>query len=446
MSKKLEVRKILLILGDFFCFELAIWVGLSLRRLNIIGWQEFIKHAPFFSLLFLIWLVVNYINQLYDIDQNPDNIAFYRKIWEAAGISLLAGIVFFYLTPIGGITPKTILVLTVISGYSLITIWRWISFTVLLPQVPPKRIAFVGKTDEVRELKQILQNKHTNTYQVDLLVKDAKNIAKKVKNKNIDIVVIAPRLKENKQDQEELFQLLFQDIELRDLISFYEEITGRVPPSTFQESWFLDNLGQKNEDFSTKLRRLLDIVVGLILSITTLVLSPLIILAIKLNSEGPAFINQKRVGQDECEFTMYKFRSMYALTEDGMAEKDGPEFAQKDDDRITTVGKFLRKTRLDELPQSWNLLKGDLTLIGPRPERPEIVKQIKQGLPYYELRHVVKPGLTSWALLHQNYTDTLEETIQKLQYDLYYIKNRSFLLDLSIGLRTVNVLIKMMGQ
>ena len=120
--------------------------------------------------------------------------------------------------------------------------------------------------------------------------------------------------------------------------------------------------------------------------------------------------------------------------------------AKKGDQRVTPVGKFLRKTRLDELPQAWNLLKRDVTLIGPRPERPEIVRELENRMPYYTLRHIVRPGLTGWALIHQNYTDTVDKALEKLQYDLYYIKNRSLLLDAIIALRTVNVLIRLMGQ
>jgi len=173
---------------------------------------------------------------------------------------------------------------------------------------------------------------------------------------------------------------------------------------------------------------------------------PLIAAAIKLSSPGPIFIRQRRVGQVGREFTLYKFRSMFALSQDGSAETQGVEFAQKNDKRITWVGKILRRTRLDELPQVWNLIKRDVTLIGPRPERPEIIRELEKRMPYYPLRHLVRPGLTGWALIHQNYTDTYDTSLQKLQYDLYYIKNRSFLLDLSIILRTINVLTRWMGQ
>ena len=137
---------------------------------------------------------------------------------------------------------------------------------------------------------------------------------------------------------------------------------------------------------------------------------------------------------------------MYALSPDGSAEVNGVQFAIKDDKRVTPIGRWLRKMHLDELPQIWNLIKRDVSLIGPRPERPEIARELESRLPYYPLRHVVRPGLTGWALIHQNYTDNYDTSLEKLQYDLYYIKHRSLLLDLGILLRTVNVIIRFQGQ
>jgi lipopolysaccharide/colanic/teichoic acid biosynthesis glycosyltransferase len=191
---------------------------------------------------------------------------------------------------------------------------------------------------------------------------------------------------------------------------------------------------------------ILDKLAGILAGTGFVVLFPFIYLSIKINSPGPILYKQQRIGQGGRTFQLYKFRSMYSLTPDGGAETAGAQFAVKDDKRVTRVGKFLRKTRLDEIPQFINLLKGDITLIGPRPERPQIVEQLESAIIFYSLRHIVKPGLTGWAVVHQNYTDTMEKTLQKLQYDLYYIKNQSVFLDISILLKTINLVIRMMGQ
>ena len=191
---------------------------------------------------------------------------------------------------------------------------------------------------------------------------------------------------------------------------------------------------------------IVDCSVGVLLGVLFLVFLPLVAVVIKLTSPGPIFFKQQRVGKHGDVFTLYKFRSMYALSADGSAETGGYQFATKKDTRVTPVGRVLRRTRIDELPQVLNLFKRDMSVIGPRPERPEIVADLTKDMSYYPLRHIVRPGLTGWAVLHQHYADTHEKSLEKLQYDLYYIQHRSIILDLSILLRTLNIVFRLMGQ
>ena len=282
------------------------------------------------------------------------------------------------------------------------------------------------------------------------LVKKAAALTNKelkvLEGKKADLIVVAPHLEQDESALRELYELLFWQIEIINLSSFYEVVTGRVTPDIFSEAWFLKNLKSNHQPIYQKIKTVVDYVSGTLMGVFFSALLPFIALAIKINSPGPIFFKQKRVGQGGQIFTMYKFRSMYALAPDGSAETSGFQFAQKKDARITLVGKFLRQTRLDELPQFINLLKGELALVGPRPERPEITQKLKDQMSYYPLRQIVKPGITGWAVIHQNYTADLETSLQKLQYDLYYIKNRSLLLDLSILLKTINVVMRRMGQ
>ncbi|MFB6182173.1 MAG: sugar transferase [Candidatus Magasanikbacteria bacterium] len=444
MFKKAELKRILLLLGDILLLELGLWISLSLRHLHFTSIEELLVHIPQFSVLFIFWIITNYINQLYDLDQKTETISFYRKILKAASIALGIGIIFFYLTPIDSITPKTVLVLDILVGYCLITLWRKIFFNLLIHKTPKKKVIFVGRTEEVDELKQILKKKYTNTYQVVSVSDNARYIQKRIEEKNIDIAIIAPHLKEDTRDRKKLSQLLFKDLEVKGLYQFYEEITGRVPFSAFHESWFVNYLGyRKGDELFSRIRRIIDLFVGFILGLATIVLYPILALIIKLESSGPIIVKTKRIGKDEEVFDLYKFR----ITEDNQEEIDlEDDKFDKTDKHTTKVGDFLRKTRLDEIPQFWNLIKGDLTIIGPRPEKPEVVKKMKQEVPYFDLRHIVKPGLTSWAVLHQNYVDTFDETTQKLQYDLYYTKNRSLILDLSIILRSINVVLQASGK
>lgn len=448
--------------GDLLCFVFAFWFSLTLRNWQVPDWTKIESHINLFSILFLTWIVINFINGLYDLSKLK-NKKTARHFIEAGLIALILSFILSYIIPHKDIEPKTILILNILFGYSLSWGWRLIYNKYIGLQKLNSNVMFIGFNNEAEELVQILQNNLETGYRVACLI-DPENKVKAVNypffdvyhnlqairpavtNHKIDFVVIAPHLNKREETLREVYELLFWGTQIYDMPSFYEIITGRITPSVFSESWFLENLKNKYHPIYEKLKSLLDLLVGIFIGLLSGLLLPFIALLIKLNSPGPIFYKQKRVGQAGRIFYLYKFRSMYALTDDGGAETEGAQFATKDDKRVTKVGKFLRKTRLDELPQFINLLKRDVTLIGPRPERPEIVKQLESQMPFYSLRHMVKPGLTGWAVINQHYTDTLEKSLQKIQYDLFYIKNQGFLLDLSILLRTINVILRMMGQ
>jgi lipopolysaccharide/colanic/teichoic acid biosynthesis glycosyltransferase len=230
------------------------------------------------------------------------------------------------------------------------------------------------------------------------------------------------------------------------LAEFYERIMERIPPFTFSESWFLTNLREQQKKMYDRFRILIDYVTAALLSIVGLVTLPFVALLIKSTSRGPVFYHQLRIGQHGRTFRIYKYRTMKVLSADGSAETAGAEYASENDIRITSVGKLLRKTRLDELPQVINILRGEMSFIGPRPERPEFVQKLTAAMPFYSLRHLVKPGLTGWAQIHKGYYGTIDENLQKLEYDLFYIKNRGPLIDLAITLRTINIVLRMKGR
>lgn len=423
-------------------------------------------HLVLFLIVYAFWVVVNYINGLYDLGRLTNDRSFYRRFSETAIISLIVSITFFYLFPNKQIAPKTILLINILLGYGFSAIWR-LSFQKLLGvEALKNNLIFVGFTSETKELIEILEREPEKGYDVKAIIDPTNKvrgvdykcdvyhhlntIRPAITNHKAQMVIVAPHLHQNADALRELYELLFWDVQLTDLTNFYEQITGRIPPSTFSEGWFLQNLRDTKQPIYDRFRSIIDFIVGIFLGSLLLLLLPFIALAIKINSPGPIFFKQTRVGQFGEIFWIYKLRSMHVLSSDGSAEVGDYAFdkwvAKKQDTRITTVGKFLRRSRIDEWPQVINLIKRELTIIGPRPERPEIVNDLKTEMPYYPLRHVVKPGLTGWALIHQNYTSTRERSLEKLQYDLYYIKNRSLILDIIILLRTTNVLMRLMGQ
>lgn len=462
MNTLYRTKQVLLLLGDAVSLFLGVIAALYIRRLGTPDATEISLGIVWFGVLIALWIVVHYINGLYDISKLARSRQSYPRILQAAVVNLLVGIIFFYVLPGQFFAPKTILVLSVVCGYTIVMIWRLIVSFFLSTNTFTTSVLFIGDSAEMQELASVMQQNPGRGYRLaawisppahakdqypDTTTYDSlKAIRPAVSVHAIDVVVIAEHARSDAEVLREVYELLFWRVHITSLTSLYEMLTGRIPPHTFSESWFLDHLQHGSHPVYDKARRGIDIIIGCILLLLLIALFPLIALAIRINSRGPVLFKQERVGMLGTTFSLYKFRSMYALSADGSAETDGVQFAQKDDARITRVGSFLRKTRMDELPQAINLLKGDLSIIGPRPERPEIVTTLEGQMPYYTVRHIIKPGITGWAQINQHYTDTLEQSLQKLQYDLYYIKNRSILLDLSIMLKTVNVVLRGMGQ
>ncbi|MFO0754217.1 MAG: TIGR03013 family XrtA/PEP-CTERM system glycosyltransferase [Thermodesulfovibrionales bacterium] len=235
----------------------------------------------------------------------------------------------------------------------------------------------------------------------------------------------------------DVLTLKFRGVEVVDAPSFYEEMTGKLLIENITPSWFLFSSGFRMTTLMRVYKRAFDLLFSCIGLAAALPLFPLIALAIKIDSRGPVFFRQARVGERERVFMICKYRTMHQDAENGT----GAVWAQVNDPRITRVGRFLRKTRLDELPQLYNTLVGDMSFIGPRPERPVFVEQLKKIIPYYSERHFVKPGITGWAQIRYSYGASVEDAIEKLRYDLYYIKNLSLWIDLGIVLETIKVIL-----
>jgi exopolysaccharide biosynthesis polyprenyl glycosylphosphotransferase len=225
-----------------------------------------------------------------------------------------------------------------------------------------------------------------------------------------------------------------------ELPEFFEQKFGRVPVEEITSVWFLHALNVANRGISAALKRVLDLVVALVLLVVSAPLMVLTALAVKLTSPGAVFYRQQRVGEHGRVFTCVKFRSMRHD-----AETDGAVWAEEEDPRTTGVGRYLRRYRIDELPQLWNVLRGEMTMVGPRPERPEFVRQLVDAVPFYSPRHLTKPGLTGWAQVSAGYAATLDDARLKLSYDLYYLKHRGLALDLAILLRTIGVVVRGTG-
>lgn len=252
------------------------------------------------------------------------------------------------------------------------------------------------------------------------------------------MIVLLPDAPLDDEIAHDLLEAKLHGVMVVDIRSFYEHVVQRLPLSQINDEWLLqaEGFSLNTRGSLRRLKRALDVMLSLGLLILTLPVTLISALIVRLESPGPVIYRQDRVGLHEKEFTVYKFRSM---RQD--AEKDGAVWAAKNDSRVTRFGKIMRKTRIDELPQLWNVLKGDMSFIGPRPERMTFVKELKKKIPYYGMRHTVKPGLTGWAQVSYPYGASEEDARKKLEYDLYYIKNLSILMDIRILFKTMGVVL-----
>lgn len=432
-----------LFFGDIVALYFALFLTIILRYGDYFVWAFREQHFWPFSIIFAIWIGVFYIAGLYDLRRLRNNLDFLKTLAASLATNFAIAIFFFYLVPAFGIAPRRNLFLFLVLFTLLEIFWRRSFNGRVAQEEAPNKVALISNggsdlidkilSEDPRWLPQLGYEITTRLPEEDILSRPEK-IKKLAEAGGINFIVIPRRLKNNDKLTRVLYELLGAGVEIRDLPSFYEAVARKVPLSEVEESWFLENLiGQQK--FYDPLKRGWEFLSALLLFLVLLPLNLLIAAVIKLTSRGPVIYKQVRVGQQHKNFMLYKFRSMPVD-----AEKDGAAWARPDDARPTPFGKFLRKTHLDELPQLWNILKGDLSFVGPRPERPEFVKILKDKIPYYEARLLIKPGVTGWAQIHHRSDMTEKDVTEKLQYDLYYIKNRSPILDLAIILKTVKTL------
>src|SRR5208282_1245412 len=270
----------------------------------------------------------------------------------------------------------------------------------------------------------------------------ASHLESVVRDQVVDYIIVAMQDRREAMPMQELLQLRLQTpVQIEEATSWLEKLSGKIEIETLYPSWIIYAEGFHLGQTLRVARRLLNFFVGLITLVLTAPLIPFIVLAVKIDSAGPSLYRQERVGRGGKVFFCYKFRTMRPDAEADI----GPTWADDDDPRITRVGRFLRVTRLDEIPQLWCVLKGDMAFVGPRPERPEFVEWLANEIPYYTLRHLVRPGITGWAQVRYKYGNTVSDAREKLQYDLFYIKNASIGLDVFIMFQTIKILLLRRG-
>ena len=436
MVNLLNLRRILLFLGDIVCLYLALLATVFLGFGREFDWAVFYSHLFPFSILYFFWLIVFYIFGFYDLNIVRAKLAFYPRALGAILIGLALGMIFFYLVPLFGIAPKTNLVFNVLIFGLLFLGWRQLFYS-LFSTCLLNKTAIIGNEPLAQKLaKEIINRPYLGYKLVTLNIKQ--NLLSQIQKKKIDTLIVPNNLGKDAYLTENLYRCLPARINFIDWVKAYEMICNKIPVAFMTQTWFLKNLREGEKSLYDKLKRGGDIILAGFLLIITLPLWLLIALAIKLEDGQSIFYRQERIGKDDKPFWLLKFRSMKSEAE----QKTGPVWAKKEDSRVTKIGKFLRQVHLDELPQMFNVLKGDISLVGPRPERPEFISQLAKGIPHYHIRHLIKPGFTGWAQIKFKYGRSVMDSQEKFQYDLYYLKNRSIALDLGILLKTFQLFFK----
>ena len=306
--------------------------------------------------------------------------------------------------------------------FGIITIFQIaFRYIVIMGVVEKERVVFVGENDYTQDLLESVKKDGQYVFVTSLNNTDMKALGKEIlelyNTKKFDVLVdFTDKLLRDPKLTDKLLQYKLEGLQYYNYLEFYEIYESKLPISHLSPKWFLENTGFEiyHNNFNLKAKRLLDLLFALLIGIFA---APVIVLAaiiVKLESKGPVFFIQERIGEGNKKFNIVKFRSM---TTD--AEKDGPQWASKNDNRVTKFGKIMRATRIDELPQLWNVLRGEMSFVGPRPEREYFIQQLEKEIPYYNLRHTVKPGLTGWAQVMYPYGASVEDAYRKLQYDLY---------------------------
>lgn len=437
-----------LLVGDIFAFLAALWLTIAVRYLNIPSPETFQRFLSPFLILFMGWITVFFIIGLYEKHTLIVQRRLPSKILNAQIANSIMAVGFFYLIPNFGLAPKTMLFFIVLFSSILVFFWRLYFYRIIYP-LKKEYALFVGNGKESQELMQELQeNPRYGVVVKEVFDFDGGNEAlartkESIIAGDIDFIILDLADKRIEPLLHDLYGRILSGVKFVDLTSLYEEIFDRVPMSLVTYEWFLQNIPRKQRATYDFLKRAMDLCASFVLGVVTLVLMPFIALAIKMEDRGPVLISQTRIGEGGKEFPIYKFRTM-EKNENGV-------WIAESDNKITRVGRFLRATRIDELPQLWNVLRGDLSLIGPRSDLSGLYERLAREIPFYRIRYVIKPGLSGWAQTKQDYDNgnmspqNIDENKVRLSYDLYYIKYRSFLVDLKIALKTLKTLISRAG-
>jgi len=456
-------RSLLGFLGSFFCqrwFLLAGDILLISLAYEAAVWtrsgdpvEGAVHHVGIYLLSLLLFPVLLYVFDMYNAEKG---FGFFNSVFRTGvAVPVFGGMAcsLLYLVAQGQYN-RFVIVLHLLAAWGAISLWRLLYDLLFQKSASRKRVLVLGSGESAVELDRLLASP-SSPYQIDGFLNGStqgrihsvngsgllgrlEDLTEIAHGRGVKAAILAIPRNRPFWLTRKILEARLSGLEIIEMATVYEEVSGRIPVEHIEDQWLLFSEGFHvlSKEYVRKIKRVIDFVAASMIMIAAFPVMLLAALAIKLDSRGPIFYSQERVGKGNEIFKVYKFRSMTTN-----AEAQGAQWALKKDPRVTRVGHWIRVFRIDELPQLWNIFKGDMSLVGPRPERPVFVDELESKIPYYGVRHVVRPGITGWAQVKYPYGASLEDALRKLEYDLYYIKNTSILLDLKIILRTVGVVV-----
>ena len=456
LNQDYAATKLFFMLGEATCIVCSILLAMFVRfgadfypmAIDIQVWGKIL-------LVVFICQLSLYYNDLYDFRIRDTYMELGLRLVQAMGISSISLAAIYYAFP-STMLGRGVFLISIIFLFILVSSWRYLYSWTLKKQMFSEHVMIIGSGDLAQSIVHEIGTRQDSGYHIVAVVdnpnanvdaastmaaqpifSDFDQIYDRVVELSVGKVVVALGENRGKFPVNELLRCKMAGIQVLDGIGFYEGLAGKILVESLRPSWLIFSQGFKKSRMTRATKRLTGIVLSVLGIIVTFPLSLLSALWIKLDSPGPIFYSQIRSGEGGKPFRLFKFRSMSCDAE----SDSGAIWAEEDDPRITKAGRIMRKLRIDEIPQMWNVLKGDMSFVGPRPERPEFVSKLEKIIPFYVQRMNVKPGITGWAQVSYPYTASVRDAGEKLKYDLFYIKNMNFVFDLTIMLQTIKIIL-----
>jgi len=454
-NRYVSLREVTFIIGEGFLIFFAVFLAsyfffdphLELSDLLIYFWPKIL-------LITLVTQFSLYFNDLYEFKVSASSLELATRMVQAIGMTSISLAVIYFIWP-DAIIGKWIFFLSLLFLITFLVSWRFLYNIAISKRLFTRKAYILGAGELAKDLLKQVSTRRDLSYDIRGMIAHQEetlepansgslpvrrgfdSLCELAEEEGISHIIVAMDEKRGRLPYKELLSCKVRGLTIIDGESFFEQITGALLVDKINPSWLIFSDGFRMSPISKLMKRLVDFTLALFMFVLLSPLLALVALLVKLDSKGPAIFSQERIGEDNRPFMLHKFRSMKENAE----EESGPVWATEDDPRVTRVGRILRKLRIDELPQLWNVIKGEMSFVGPRPERPFFVAQLKTKVPYYRERHCVKPGVTGWAQVMYPYGSTEEDALEKLKYDLYYIKNVSVLFDLLVIFHTVKIVL-----